>query len=313
VASTFEITTADWPRFRFAHSALWETMQAVRTLRRRPPNPLHRPWWERIDRRAVLERLPLLLAFNPPGPSWIPDFLAPPPDHEGLNSIEDELAVVAGYPPRSVRRDVQRCLAWQPSADRAAALQPIVDDPARGRRSIVAELRYAWHTLAEPFWPAVTRLVSDDISYRSRQLAKYGFGTMLAGLHPNITASASQLVVRQGEAVSVPLAGRGLLLIPSAFIAERPTVVHEPPWPPSLVYPARGVGNLWASPPAAPTALADLIGASRARLLLDLDEPRSTSVISIRHGLSPATTSAHLKRLSAAGGLAQRLPMPRAG
>lgn len=297
-----EVSAADWPRFRFAHSALFETLQAVRTLRRPERRQLHEPWLARVDPTAVLAEVPLLNALNPPqGPTWVPDFLAPPPTRDGLISIEDELAVVAAYPPKLVRRDVERSLASQPDAGRETALAPVLKSPGRGLAHIVSQLRIAWQTLAEPFWPAITRVVGEDIGYRTRMASRLGLGTMLDDLSPSVASSPSRITIEPNEDVTVELAGRGLLLIPSVFITSKPAVVYESPWPPSLIYPARGVGNLWAAPSAPPHALAGLIGSSRAQLLLDLDEARSTSVLSVRHGLSPATTSAHLKRLAVAG------------
>lgn len=297
-----KVSAKDWTNFRFAHSTLFETLQAVRTLRRAERHQLHQPWLARIDPGAVLAELPIMDALNPPTTSvWVPDFLAPPPDRDGLISIEDELAAVANYPPRLVRRDIARSLAWAPSPEREAVLGPIIRSPTRGLREIVSQLRIAWQTLAEPFWPAITRVVGEDIGYRTRTASRRGLGVMLDDLHPGLTSAPDRIVVDAGDPVTVDLAGRGLLLLPSVFLASKLALIHEPPWPPALVYPARGVGNLWAAPSPAPHALADLIGASRARLLLDLSEARSTSVISVRHGLSPATTSAHLKRLAAAG------------
>ncbi|HEX2902286.1 MAG TPA: DUF5937 family protein [Jatrophihabitans sp.] len=297
-----ELTAADWPRFRFAHSALWETIQAVRTLSRPHAQHLHQPWLTRVDQAAVLAQVPLLAAVNPPvGPAWVPDFLSPPPEHHGLISVEDELARVAAYPPRFVRRDIERSLASQPTPSRARALQAVIDDPVRGRREFIRQLRLAWQLLAEPFWPAISRVVGEDIAYRTRQASREGLGASLTGLHPHVSVSDSRIVVSSAAQEQVALAGRGLLLMPSVFMGSDVAVVHEPPWPPTLVYAARGIGNLWAAPDQPAAALAGLIGHSRARLLLDLDADRTTSTISLRHGLSPATTSAHLKRLAAAG------------
>ena len=300
--TVFEVTAEDWPNFRFAHSALFETMQAARTMRRPERWQLHQPWLARVDQAAVLAEIPLLNALNPASkPAWVPDFLAPPPRREGLISIEDDLAVVAAYPPRLVRRDVERSIASQADPATAAVLEPVLRSPIRGLRRIVAELRIAWQELAEPFWPAITRVVGEDIGYRTRLISRHGWRGMLADLHPNVSSSASAVVVNVNIKVRIPLGGRGLLLLPSVFMSSNPAIIHEPPWPPALLYPARGVGNLWAAPAAPPDALAGLIGTSRARLLLDLDEARSTRVISTRHQLSPATTSVHLKRLAAAG------------
>ncbi len=298
----FEVTAEDWPQFRFAHSALFETMQAARTLRRPERWQLHQPWLARVDPAAVLAEIPLLNVLNPPStPAWVPDFLAPPPRREGLISIEDDLAVVAAYPAKLVRRDIERSIASLADPADAAVLEPVLRSPTRGLRRIVAELRIAWQELAEPFWPAITRVVGEDIGYRTRLISRHGLGAMLADLHPQVSSTATRVVVSPNADVTVPLAGRGLLLLPSVFMTTKPAIIHEAPWPPALVYPARGVGNLWATPIAPPDALAGLIGASRARLLLDLDQARSTSVIATRHQLSPATTSVHLKRLAAAG------------
>ena len=77
---------------------------------------------------------------------------------------------------------------------------------------------------------------------------------------------------------SVRLAGDGLLLIPSVFVAN--IAAHlEDPWPRTLVYRARGTAALWgdqatAPQPDAPTAL---VGRARARPLLALDAPAGTS------------------------------------
>lgn len=298
----FIVTAQDWPQFRFAHSALFETLQAVRTLGHRRQQQFHQRWLDTFDRKGILARIPALAALTPgTGPVWIPDFLAPPPRHIGISDIEEELQHVAMYPPKHVREDLQRSLDSQPTDSRRRVLQPLISQPARARRELIAELRIAWETLAKPFWPAIARLITDDITFRSRQITRYGLGHLLNDIHGDITVQTEAITVRYSEQVTVALDGRSLLLMPSAFLWPHPIAVHETPWPPALVYPARGVGNLWASPPRPPRALAHLLGRSRAQILLDLDEPRDTTTIAARHQLSPATTSAHLKRLHAAG------------
>jgi DNA-binding transcriptional ArsR family regulator len=76
-----------------------------------------------------------------------------------------------------------------------------------------------------------------------------------------------------------------LLLVPSAFVWPGTGVQFEESWPKTLIYPARGISALWEMPAAG--ALGPLIGASRARILLALDEPASTSHLA--HTLSIAT------------------------
>ena len=92
-----------------------------------------------------------------------------------------------------------------------------------------------------------------------------------------------------------------MLLVPSAFSWDRPATITDPPWQPTLVYPARGVGTLWEEGEAAPDALAGVLGATRAALLSALDAPRSTTDLARLLGLSPGGASQHLTALRAAG------------
>jgi DNA-binding transcriptional ArsR family regulator len=97
------------------------------------------------------------------------------------------------------------------------------------------------------------------------------------------------------------LGGQGLLLMPSAFAATRPSVIDRAPWQPTLVYPARGIATMWEDAPVAPEGLARLLGATRAAVLTDLAAPRSTTELARRLSLSPATASHHVTALRDAG------------
>jgi len=84
-------------------------------------------------------------------------------------------------------------------------------------------------------------------------------------------------------------------------------VILDRPWQPTLVYPARGSATLTGvTPHATAPALARLVGSTRARLLLDLSDPASTTTLARRHGLAPSTVSAHLSALRAAGLITKR-------
>jgi len=98
------------------------------------------------------------------------------------------------------------------------------------------------------------------------------------------------------------LDGEGLVLMPSAFNWPSVNVLLDPPWQPTLIYPARGVAALW-QPPATtpPVALGRLIGRTRAKLLLALAEPASTGTLARRYSLSPGTVFEHLAALRDAG------------
>ncbi|TWP36984.1 ArsR/SmtB family transcription factor [Leekyejoonella antrihumi] len=98
------------------------------------------------------------------------------------------------------------------------------------------------------------------------------------------------------------LAGRGLLFIPSVFIGSGLALGLEPPWPPALDYPARGVAALWStSPPPTTRALAELLGRTPALVLMAVEEPASTTQLAATHGLALGSVGHHLAALRRAG------------
>ena len=109
------------------------------------------------------------------------------------------------------------------------------------------------------------------------------------------------VVVEDVSEEVVDLDGSGLVLMPSAYVWPAVVVVVDEPWQPTIVYPARGVGELWHAPPPPPRALAALLGRTRALLLTSLDEPTSTTALAARLGLSASGVSRHLIALRDAG------------
>ena len=61
--------------------------------------------------------------------------------------------------------------------------------------------------------------------------------------------------------------------MPSAYAWPVVAAIVDGPWQPTLVYPARGVAELWAVPTPPPRALARLLGQTRALLLVSLEPP----------------------------------------
>jgi DNA-binding transcriptional ArsR family regulator len=83
--------------------------------------------------------------------------------------------------------------------------------------------------------------------------------------------------------------------------------VIDPPARPTLIYPARGIAELWQPAPTDQSeALARLLGKTRAALLESLAEPASTHTLARRHDLAPSTVSEHLTVLHHAGLIARR-------
>src|SRR5205085_8835961 len=90
-------------------------------------------------------------------------------------------------------------------------------------------------------------------------------------------------------------------LMPSAYHGPGIAAVVDEAWLPTLVYPARGVGELWRTPPPPPRALERLLGRTRARVLTSPEQPLSTTALAASLELSPAGASRHLLALRDAG------------
>jgi DNA-binding transcriptional ArsR family regulator len=291
---------SDLLRCRFATSPLWETVNAVRAFVDPRGLPYLRPWWERVRERRPADELLAVLSRR----GYVPDFLSPPPP-EAAPTLEDQLAQVRTTPPERVAAELRRIDAGHSPAPRL--LGPLAEDPEAARDLLADRIEEAWRSLVLPWWPRVRELVDADVEHRSRLLAAYGLGHVVAGLHERIRwAGQSILIEPAAEDAVRELDGDGLILMPSAFVWPGVTAVVDRPWPPTLVYPARGIGALLGGRPSAPAPLARLLGRTRARILADLAAPASTTALAARHGLAPSTVSAHLAALEGAGLLLRR-------
>ncbi|MFG2894271.1 DUF5937 family protein [Streptomyces sp. NPDC048248] len=297
----------DLLRIRFAISPLCETHEAVRTLRRTDRHGYHLPWLRRM-REAVagLDLSPLWLFMPSPPPGYTPDFLGRPPDVP-LAGFEEELALLRATDPAVARAEMAKSLACTPGAAQSPRGRAALDDPARAIRELADVTERAWHALLAPDWPRLRALLEAEIAYRSRQLAGGGLQRLFADLHPRLSWSGDTLTVRtRTDFVQLQdLEGRGVLLLPSVFVWPDVVSGFDPPWQPTVIYPARGIGGLWSEPETGP-ALVRLLGANRAAVLAALDTPSSTSALAHRLGLAASSVSAHLSVLRDAGLLASR-------
>lgn len=290
----------DAVRCRFATSPLWETMAAVRTLTDRRHQRFHAPWLRWARSRADRLDLSLISAVQP-SRGYVPDFVTPPPERR-LEAIERELERVRATPLERVLEELGRSFGDRPADERVPDAEAILADPAATLRRLVGELEDVWRILVAPQWPAIRRLLDDDVRYHSRLLATAGMEQLFAQLHPRLRWKQGCLSIDQRSTDDRDLAGAGLVLMPSAFVWPTPAVIVDPPWQPTIAYPARGVDGLWQEALSAPPgALARILGRSRATLLVDVERPASTTALARGHGLSAGTVSEHLTALRDAG------------
>jgi len=302
-----EVGNEDLTTSRFALSPLWELTHALHLLANPPDESVLRPWLVRArDRYRTLTReadIGVILALNPPG--WGADFLAPVP--AGVSTtIADLLDQVRSTPAEQAHREVTEALRRQPPAD------PRITRILTGDRvaAYVADvLAVAWQALLEPEWRTLRAILERDVVYRAGQLTSRGWAAALGDLHPELSWEQGRIVLSRmpgdGDAA---LGGRGLLFVPSVFVWPKLAVGLDPPWPPALIYPARGVAALWERPgragsggPGPGAALDRLLGPSRAAILIALEEPASTTQLVAALGQSLGGIGDHLAVLREAG------------
>jgi DNA-binding transcriptional ArsR family regulator len=290
---------SDALRCRFTVSPLWETHAALRVVYGPHRRPLYDPWLAQRRQAADAADLGLLRATQP-HTGYAPDFLSPPPLASNT-SVETELDRVRRTPLERVAAELARCRDQAPANPGAATLDPLVSDPAHAIELFIEVLQRAWHALVEPDWPAVRRILDDDIAYRGECLVRDGLAGLFAELHPGLSWQDGELVASRSADADRDLAGRGLLLVPSAFNWPHMSVIADPDYQPTVVYPARGVARMWSGPPSPPDRLARLLGRTRASILAALDQPATTTGLAAYLGLGLGTVSEHLGTLHDAG------------
>jgi hypothetical protein len=299
----YEFSHGDLARIRFAISPLGELINSLDALNDPASASIHLPWIRTVlPRLAGLDLGPLsTLARRRPG-MYRPDFLAPPPKTP-LPDVHQEIERIRLTDPAQVRWELREAYPHEQLPPELDALQ---SDPEAATDELADLAAAYWEIALEPHWEAIRDTLEDDIAHRARLLTTAGQLEIFADLHPDVRWQDGTLEVEHPYQQTVKLADRGLMLVPSAFVWPRNGAMFDPPWQPALIYPARGIGNLWAPTRQNPQALADLIGARRATILAGLEREASTTTIARRLGASPASISEHLTVLRRAGLLRTR-------
>lgn len=294
MAVTWDLKPEDVARIRFAFSPMWELVASLRTLRDPARQAIHLPWIKCVRPRLAGLDLAELFALVP-ATGYLADFLTPPPDTP-LPDFAAELARVRRTSPERAAEEAARIRGADP-----AVIERFRADPAAGVARVADALAAYWQACFAEFWPRVYGLLERDVLRRSRQLAQGGARELFASLDPAVRWTGEQLLVDRPHCEAGHLHGDGLVLVPTAFYWPSVAVMTAP-YQAMLVYPVLGVGTLWQQgPPPAPGALAALIGGSRARILLALAEPSTTSALAGLMSLTPGAVSQHLGVLRDSG------------
>jgi DNA-binding transcriptional ArsR family regulator len=284
---------------RFALSPITELENLLRKLsRKRTALPAEwaarlTPAYERLRRETALDAV-LALQSDRYGAA----FVAPPP-MSMTQTIADDLAAVRAGTLAQARHEIDQCLSRGPTTDERVLA--ILRDPSV--IPILADtMEEAWHELVAPDWPTLRAILERDVVHRGGLLSTGGWSAAIAGLHKRLRWRDGTIELVNGQPGTHHLDGAGLLLVPSVFVWPNVGAYTDAPWPKTLVYPARGTAALW-EPSAAtpPDALASLLGRTRARLLVALSDPASTTQLAKSLSLAPGAVGDHLAVLRDAG------------
>jgi DNA-binding transcriptional ArsR family regulator len=289
----FALVSDELARSRFACSALHETVASLRVLADPAAHAMHLPWLRDAAPRVAGLDLTLLRSLVP-ADGYVPDFLMPPPDSP-LPELAAELDRMAATPAAQIQDEL--AIAFPDGPPPAA--RGLASDPPAMLHRLREQLAAYFAATLQDHWPTIRALLEADISHRARRLADGGARALFAELHPAVRLKpAGRLELATRYHAPTALDGRGLLLMPSVFAWPSIYAVTDPPWQPTLIYPARGVATVWEpAPDPAPEALARVLGRTRAQLLRALDVPRTGHALAQALDVTPGAVSQHVAAL----------------
>jgi DNA-binding transcriptional ArsR family regulator len=285
----------DLQRVRFDRSPLTETAESLWILLSGRVQPAHRGWHARVNGQLAGVDLDLLRMIVPGTGAGLADFLLPT---EAASTMDHQLQAVAELPTERLAANLHRL--WPGGLPEPAG--SLLADAA-GPRRIAEALRRYWTVAVAPFWDRMRAVIDEDIAYRATTLTRCGVAAMFDGLHPKIHLTGEVLRLDIAHSGDRQLTGAGMRLVPSVFAWPFIVVDVGTTSPNCLVYPARGVGDLWHhdTPPQPDDPLAELLGRTRAAILTAVAAPNSTTALARQLGQSAPAISQHLSILRRSG------------
>jgi len=281
-----------------------ETMLGAELLRHRAAGLVFRPW--RLGLRGLLDRrvqpLARLIPRHRRGLD-LPTLVGP------VTDIAEGRQRLGGVP----RPDLRRELVSLTGSGCGRPLSRLCDP--QGMREELGQAITVFHGMAiEPHWARIQHLMAADRAARLRVMGRFGVGRLLTSLCPawiRWREPVLEVGTPSDHDGQLHLDGRGILLVPSVFVGEKPylavNLVDETARP-QLVYPVlrdlADAGAVWSA--RTDRKLGDLLGRTRCAVLHAAAHGHGTREIARRLEGSAATVSQHLAVLRAAGLLTAR-------
>lgn len=229
------------------------------------------------------------------GRRWIADFLTPAP-RAGV-SFEEEVARVRDTDPAVARRHLTVSLG--------GPLPDLLDRDDLPRLA-ARLLEYVWEDAVRPDWERRRRILEADVVARTARLSRGGWAAALDTLRPGMRwLGGDRLQVNLHEHPPREISGAELLFVP--VTPKAGWVAWEDGQRYAVVYACEGVfadvGRRTAGAPAGsvPDGLGALLGQGRARVLVLLGSPVSTTQLVALTGQGLGSVGRHLKVLLDAG------------
>ncbi|MCG5219181.1 helix-turn-helix domain-containing protein [Streptosporangium sp. KLBMP 9127] len=306
VVQALEISAEGLRHVRFGWSMLSEATLSLRAATGGDRTPWIRRWWGDVRGRLTPGRLGLLREVIGLG-GYLPDFLLPVAAG-GSSSLDEELHALVSTPTGVIREELTSAIT---GAKRAGVVDPalplatrLLD--ARGEDAYLAtladELRTYWNAALAPFWDGLRADLESGFDHRARLLAADGVQAAIADMSRHFTWSGDTLLIDIPPRARLT-AGSGLWCVGSVFMRDRILMSSRPDDTVAIYFPAGGRAAASGRHPLrqASRDLTDLLGATRAALLADLDITHTTADLARRHQLSAGTVSHHLGILHKAG------------
>lgn len=298
---------------RFGWSMLTEMTLSLCEVGRRNKTPWIRRWWSDVNPQLPVGRLRLLREVAPGPGRVLPDYLVPPSAGRSP-SLEDQLHVLVTTPVEQVRIAIADVIAGSACIGIPGLPLPqtsrLLDSRGEGAylEVLAGELEAYWKVAIAPYWGRLRSGLERELDYRSRLLATAGLESAVADVSWRLSWCHDALLL------NVPmrdhrLTEAGLWCTGSIFMHHDGLLLGRRPYgADEIFYPAYGSGAAWEhqSRPTPSRTLRELLGETRAALLMDLDAAHTTADIASRHGLAASTVSYHLTILYQAGLLERR-------